>query len=52
MWYVLLFLVFVVAVLSVVFAEDGFMNRHLVAYQKTINEPWLNRTVALLHTGK
>lgn len=47
MWYILALLVFFIAILLIVFSKDGYINRELAAYQRTINEPWINRIVAL-----
>lgn len=45
--YYLAILVFFVALICITFAEDGYLNRELVAYQRMLREPWLNRTVLL-----
>lgn len=47
MLYFLILLIFFVALLFIVFSNDGFLNSEMTAYQKTLQEPWLERIVAL-----
>lgn len=49
MWYVIAILVFFLSLLLLVFAKDSYINRELDAYQKTINEPWIDPVVALTY---
>lgn len=51
MWYVLLLLTFACALLLMTFARDSYINSELRAYQRTINEPWIDRIVALRYAG-
>lgn len=44
-----LIIVFAIAAACMLFARDSYANRELAAYQRTINEPWMNRLVALLY---
>lgn len=44
-----LIVVFAIAAACMLFARDSYANRELAAYQRTINEPWMNRLVALLY---
>jgi hypothetical protein len=47
MWYMLLLLTFAIALLLMIFSRDSYINSELRAYQRTIDEPWLDRVVAL-----
>lgn len=47
MWYILLMLVFALTLVFMLFAKDGFINSELDAYQKVLNNPWLEPIVAL-----
>lgn len=35
----------------ITFAKDGYINRELRAYQKTLDEPWLDRLTVLKYKG-
>lgn len=47
MLYVVAILVFFAALVCITFAKDSYINRELYAYQRMLQEPWLNRTVLL-----
>jgi hypothetical protein len=47
--YILAILVFFVALVCITFARDSYLNRELLAYQRMLREPWLNRTVLLTY---
>lgn len=49
MFYILLFIIFAATILSLLFSADGYINKELQAYGKTIREPWLDRKVVLLY---
>jgi hypothetical protein len=40
-------LVFTIGLICIVFAKDSYINKELRAYEKVVNEPWLDRIVAL-----
>lgn len=44
-----LIIVFAVAAVCMLFARDSYVNQELLAYQRTVNEPWMERLVALLY---
>jgi hypothetical protein len=47
MLYILTFIIFAFALGMMVFANDGYLNSELDAYQRCLKEPWLERIVAL-----
>lgn len=49
MWHMLMLIVFAVALVALVFAPNGYINREWTAYLKTLEEPWVPRIVALLY---
>lgn len=49
MWYIITVLIFAICCGLMIFAHDGYINSELSAYQRTINEPWIHRLVALLY---
>lgn len=42
-------IVFAVAAFCMLFARDSYANRELSVYQRTVNEPWMERLVALIY---
>lgn len=51
MWYILVFLLFFVTLFCLVFAKDSYINQELLAYQRTLNEPWMHRVIALKYAS-
>lgn len=47
MLYVLTFVAFFFVIFFMIFAEDGYLNAELSAYERTIREPWIDRVIAL-----
>lgn len=51
MIYELIVLTFAVGLFCMIFAKDSYANRELLAYQRSIREPWMRRLVLLMYKG-
>ncbi|AYP97983.1 GrBNV gp58-like protein-like protein [Mauternbach virus] len=49
MLFIVVLLIFAIALFGLIFAKDSYINMELNAYQKTLREPWLERIVALIY---
>ncbi|ATZ81521.1 GrBNV_gp58-like protein [Drosophila innubila nudivirus] len=49
MLFIVLLLIFAIALFALIFAKDSYINMELDAYQQTLREPWLERIVALTY---
>jgi hypothetical protein len=47
MFYIIVTIILFLSLLSISFARDSFLNRELAAYQRQIDEPWLDRLTIL-----
>ncbi|UDM55388.1 gp58-like protein [Phenacoccus solenopsis nudivirus] len=47
MLYLLTILVFLIVLLSMLFAKDSFINREVDVYNVQIQQPWLDRVILL-----
>lgn len=47
MYYIIALLIFFLSLVFITFAKDSYINSEFLAYRKHLEEPWIQRVVAL-----